>query len=212
MAYEEKYTPISRASAAAFATTRVGLAFNSSNQFALALVGGQVDGILIAAVGSGDETTCYTSGNILVRAGGTATAGGLAMTDANGKFIDRVAGAVAAGRFLTGTTTDGDLVLMEFFTRGQQTNKVRGANTASAAGVVAPPAGADYFHITGALAITGFTNPTGIQDGARLTVIPDGAFTWTTATNIAVAGTAVVSRLLDFQWDATTSKWYPSYV
>jgi hypothetical protein len=42
--------------------------------------------------------------------------------------------------------------------------------------------------------------------------IPTGAFTWTTAGNIAVAGTAVVNRLVIFTYSATTAKWYPSYV
>lgn len=48
--------------------------------------------------------------------------------------------------------------------------------------------------------------------GGRITIIPTGAFTWDTTGNIAVAGTAVVSRALDFIFDKGTGKWYPSYV
>jgi hypothetical protein len=43
-------------------------------------------------------------------------------------------------------------------------------------------------------------------------LIPTGAFTWTTAGNIAVAGTAVVNRMITMAYDSGTSKWYPSYV
>lgn len=85
---------------------------------------------------------------------------------------------------------------------------------ASAAGVVLPSG--PLFHITGALAITGFTTPIGCNATAvgacQFTVIPDGTFTWTAAGNIAVLGTAVVNRALTFTWDATNSKWVPSYV
>jgi len=85
---------------------------------------------------------------------------------------------------------------------------------ASAAGQVTPSG--PLFHITGALAITGFLIPVGFNataaGGGCFTVIPDGTFTWTTANNIAIAGTAVVNVLLSFCWDATNSKWVPSYV
>jgi hypothetical protein len=48
--------------------------------------------------------------------------------------------------------------------------------------------------------------------GGAITLIPTGIFTWTTAGNIALAGTAVVSKALTMTYDATTTKWYPSYV
>jgi hypothetical protein len=44
--------------------------------------------------------------------------------------------------------------------------------------------------------------------GGSFTVIPDGAFTWTTANNIATAGTAVASHMITFTYDFNTSKWY----
>jgi len=83
------------------------------------------------------------------------------------------------------------------------------ATVASAAGVVTPSG--RLFHVTGTAAITGWTLPVGFTGGS-FTVIPDGAFTWTTATNIALAGTAVVNRELTFTWDAVAAKWNPSYV
>lgn len=83
---------------------------------------------------------------------------------------------------------------------------------ASAAGQVTPSG--PQFHITGALAITGFLVPVGFNatssGGGCFLVIPDGTFTWTTANNIAIAGTAVVNKTLNFCWDATVSKFVPS--
>lgn len=79
---------------------------------------------------------------------------------------------------------------------------------ASAAGLVTPSG--PLFHITGALAITGFNIPVGFFNDT-FTVIPDGAFTTTTASNIAIASTAVVGRPMTFTYDPATSKFYPSY-
>lgn len=46
----------------------------------------------------------------------------------------------------------------------------------------------------------------------RITLLPTAAFTWTAAGNIALAGTAVVGKALDFIYDPTAGKWYPSYI
>lgn len=83
---------------------------------------------------------------------------------------------------------------------------------ASAAGQVTPSG--PLFHITGGLAITGFLIPVGCNatavGGCSFQVIPDGTFTWTSANNIAIAGTAVVNKIITFLWDATNSKWVPN--
>lgn len=88
------------------------------------------------------------------------------------------------------------------------------AAVASAAGSILPSG--PLFHVTGALAVTGFTVPVGFNGtaagGGCFNIIPDGTFTWTTAGNIALAGTAVVNKQLQFCWDATNSKWVPSYI
>jgi hypothetical protein len=80
---------------------------------------------------------------------------------------------------------------------------------ASAAGAVTPSG--PLFRITGTNAITGFNIPTGFAGGS-FSVIPQGAFTWTSAGNIAIAGTAVVNRMITFTWDDSVGKWIPSYV
>jgi len=85
------------------------------------------------------------------------------------------------------------------------------APTIASAATIAPTT--PNVFISGTAAIVTITAPAPISaGGGRITLIPTGAFTWTTAGNIAVSGTAVVSRALDMVYDATTTKWYPSYV
>lgn len=83
------------------------------------------------------------------------------------------------------------------------------AAVASAAGLILPSG--PLFHVTGALAVTGFTIPVGFA-GGKFTIIPDGTFTWTTANNIGLAGTAVVSKALTFIYDSNAAKFYPDYI
>lgn len=68
--------------------------------------------------------------------------------------------------------------------------------------------------VSGTAAVVTITVPKRIKKagGGRLTVVPTGLFTWTAADNIAVAGSAVVGKALDFVYDKTTAKWYPSYL
>jgi len=81
---------------------------------------------------------------------------------------------------------------------------------ASAAGAITPSG--PLFTVSGTAAVTGFNIPLGFSYSGGFCVIPTGAFTWTTAGNIGLAGTAVVGRQLCFTWHATASKFYPSYV
>jgi hypothetical protein len=85
---------------------------------------------------------------------------------------------------------------------------VLGSTVASVAGVIA--ATGTVFTVSGTNAITGITLPNGTQPGFRLSIVPSGVFTWTAAGNIALAGTAVVNKVLDFVWNGT--KWVPSYI
>ena len=63
----------------------------------------------------------------------------------------------------------------------------------------------------GTNAVTGFNIPVGCNatavGGCQFTVIPTSAWTWTTANNIAVSGTAVAHKAITFIWDAHVSKW-----
>lgn len=66
--------------------------------------------------------------------------------------------------------------------------------------------------ISGTALIKTINRPPDMSAGGWVTLIPTGAWTWDATGNIAVGGTAVVSRALDLFYDATTGKWYPSYV
>lgn len=85
------------------------------------------------------------------------------------------------------------------------------APTIASATTIAPTKPITF--ISGTTAIETITAPSPISaGGGTIILIPTGIFTWTTAGNIAVAGTAVVSRALSLTYDATSTKWYPSYV
>ena len=85
------------------------------------------------------------------------------------------------------------------------------APTIASATTIAPTKPITF--ISGTAAIETITAPSPISaGGGTIILIPTGIFTWTTAGNIAVAGTAVVSRALSLTYDATSTKWYPSYV
>jgi hypothetical protein len=84
------------------------------------------------------------------------------------------------------------------------------APTIASAATIAPTKQITF--ISGTTAVVTITAPTGIATtGGQITLIPTGIFTTTTAGNIALASTAVVSRALIMTYDATTAKWYPSY-
>jgi hypothetical protein len=84
-----------------------------------------------------------------------------------------------------------------------------GAAIASAA-IIAPTA--PVTHITGTAAIATINAPPALfANGGQITLIPDGAFTTTTAGNIALASTAVVGKALIMTLDPIAAKWYPSY-
>lgn len=84
------------------------------------------------------------------------------------------------------------------------------APTIVSATTIAPVAMITF--VSGTAAISTITVPSWMGGGAKITLIPTGVFTWETGGNIALAGTAVVSRALDFTYDSGTGKWYPSYV
>ena len=67
--------------------------------------------------------------------------------------------------------------------------------------------------ISGSAAIQAIIPPSGISTaaGGQITLIPTGAFTTTTAGNIALASTAVQYKAMIMTYDGGTTKWYPSY-
>ena len=85
-----------------------------------------------------------------------------------------------------------------------------GAPTIASATTIAPVTPIAF--ISGTTPIATITAPSPIStNGGSITLIPTGAFTTTTAGNIALASTAVVSRAMTMTYDPITTKWYPSY-
>jgi hypothetical protein len=84
------------------------------------------------------------------------------------------------------------------------------APTIASAATIAPTTRIVF--VSGTAAIDTITPPSPISlGGGQITFIPTGIFTTTTAGNIDLASTAVVSRALIMTYDVTTTKWYPSY-
>lgn len=84
------------------------------------------------------------------------------------------------------------------------------APTIASATTIAPTTQIAF--VSGTTAIATITAPSPISlGGGQITLIPTGIFTTTTAGNIALASTAIVGKALIMTYDATTTKWYPSY-
>ena len=90
------------------------------------------------------------------------------------------------------------------------------ATVPAAAGAITPSG--PLFVVSGAGAITGFTQPIGCDATAvgqcsfTIIVAAGSTWTWTAAGNIMTAGTAATNpgSLITFTWSASLSKWVPS--
>jgi hypothetical protein len=120
-----------------------------------------------------------------------------------------VGGSVAQG--FNGSTFDclGVTTAGQFVQTNDNGTPVLGSTMASTAGTLGLFTGT-IFTVSGTNAITGFTNPAGVQPGFTIYIVPSAIFTWTAAGNISLAGSAVVNKLLQFTWNG--SKWIPSYI
>lgn len=93
--------------------------------------------------------------------------------------------------------------------QGLQSTK-QTAPTIASATTIAPTTSVVF--VSGTTAIATITAPSPISlTGGQITIIPTGIFTTTTAGNIALASTAVVSKALIMTYNQGTLKWYPSY-
>lgn len=101
-----------------------------------------------------------------------------------------------------GVTTAGQWVRVD-----SNDKPIVGSTVASPNGVMTLTG--SFVKVSGANAVTGITVPAGTMPGFTFVVEPTGAFTTTNATNIQIASTAVVGKILTFTWDG--AKWNPSY-
>ena len=171
------------------------LATPSSANLATAVTGETGSGALVFATSPTLVTPTLTTPTMTAPVLGTVTSGNIsACTSTSMVLVTPVLGAASATSLVSGLIANTAV-----------------ATTIASAATVAPTAPVTI--ISGTAAIVTITAPAPISaTGGTITFIPTGAFTWTTAGNIAVAGTAVVSRALTLTFDATTTKWYPSYV
>jgi hypothetical protein len=129
---------------------------------------------------------------------------GLNNSDSNSIVMGALAVGIGANTTVIGTSSTTANRVFGVQSTGQV------APTIASAGTIAPTKQITF--VSGTTAIVTITAPTGIATtGGQITIIPTGIFTTTTAGNIALASTAVVSRALIMTYDATTAKWYPSY-
>ena len=84
------------------------------------------------------------------------------------------------------------------------------APTIASSATIAPTAAITF--ISGTTTINTITAPSPLSAaGGQITLIPTGLWSTGTSGNIALATTAVVGKALILFYDATTTKWYPSY-
>lgn len=181
----------------------------------LILVAGAANGLLIPVTRLDQFKASHTSGSIVMVAPLDPTLGGFQEFDPSGN--PSVSGSYPGVPVIVPwlNVNNGNQWLAgingQWVPGWNNPSSVKGvtALVSSAAGAILPSG--PLFHVDGTAAVTGFTIPVGFAGGS-FTVIPDAAFTWTAAGNIALAGTAVVNRAVVFTYDSSTAKFVPSYV
>ena len=184
------------------------LATPSSANLATAVTGETGSGALVFATSPTLTTPTLITPTMTAPVLGTVASGNISACTSTGMvMVAPVLGTPASGD-LTNCTGSPTFTNVKY--SGLVANTAAAPTIASAA-TIAPTAPITF--ISGTAAVVTITAPAPISaGGGTITFIPTGAFTWTTAGNIAVAGTAVVNRALTLTYDATTTKWYPSYV
>jgi hypothetical protein len=134
---------------------------------------------------------------------GAATPEGVMDGSIGSWWLDRTTGYTYRKFTATGTLTGW---------RAEQVNSqfmsTLGGDIASA-GTIAPTS--QIQRVSGVAAIGTITVPPGFTNGV-IWLIPTGAFTWTAAGNISVAGVAVVGKALAMVYETNSGKWNPSYI
>lgn len=170
-----------------------------------------VSGSGVALLAEGGNALTMTQGNggarnmTLTTMAQMTSAGGVAFTNSSSAttsgfdtYMTRLEGGVMA----FGTSGGGNASAS---IRAKYVEIVVGGNVASAA-TITPTGG--MFHVTGTTQITTINLPRVGYTGC-LQLLPDGAYTFATGGNIAIASTATVGRMQEVCYDGTS--WFPSY-
>jgi hypothetical protein len=185
---------------------------------ALTFTQGIINMATIAITALPSATAAATTDVLPIVQGGTTKQVTNALLFTNATMVAPALGTVASGNISACTSTNMVLTTPNIGAATGTSVKLSGFSAVSAAAptiasatTIAPTTPIAF--VSGTTAVVTITAAAPISTGGgTITLIPTGAFTWTTAGNIAVAGTAVVSRALTMTYDATTTKWYPSYV
>lgn len=155
-----------------------------------------------------------TAGQVIVSTGATsapawgAIAAGYVPT-LNQSTTGNAATATTATNQSGGTVSATTVTASSTITRTVPDNISAAIPTIASATTIAPTT--PVIFVSGTTAIATITAPTGCTHSCSIKIIPTGVFATTTAGNISIVSTAVVSKALIMTYDATGSKWYPSY-
>ena len=222
-----------------FSNTAVGyqaLLNNLTGQGNVAF-GGNTSGSVNGALNTntaGSNNTAIGSGSLQAATGSDNTALGWASglsvsTGTQNTLIGRNAGQSGANNLTTGSNN----IIIGYLTSGSAagvsneitignasntalrfppliTGYTSAAPTVASAATIAPTKPISF--VSGTTTIDTITAPAPISaGGGSITLIPTGIFATSILGNIALATTAVVGKALILTYDATTTKWYPSY-
>jgi hypothetical protein len=152
-----------------------------------------VHAIAQPTIAATNVTVTYTDAATLYIANSPANGTNVTVTNPWSLWVDN-----GASRF-DGNITYGGLIATQ-----------ASAPTVASAATITPTT--PILFVSGTTQINTITAPAPISaNGGQITLIPTGLWTTGTTGNIAIASTAVVSRALIMTYDATTTKWYPSY-
>jgi hypothetical protein len=168
---------------------------------------GYLSGFLITT-GSNNVILGNFQGNSAALDIRTVTTGYVVLSNGNGDVAAYWDGV--NGTFLGTLTTTGAITTTSLTTSAFKAMS-GGVNTIASASGITPTKEITYISGTAAIDTINSQPPLTANNGTII-LIPTGAFTWTTAGNIAIAGTAVVNRALHMTFVSGNAKWYPSYV
>lgn len=131
--------------------------------------------------------------------------------DGNPRAYWNAANATFGGTLTTTGVTSTGAVTATSLTTSEFISMSGGVNTIASASGITPVKEITFISGTAAIETIATQAPITGANGTII-LIPTGAFTWTTAGNIAIAGTAVVGKALHMTYTNGTGKWYPSYV